>query len=74
MSIRSPTYQQSVFKRYYSDKNLSEFLPARWRQKLTGIDMEQYCITVIVSPYVYQMTDECCPSHFQRSVFQARYI
>jgi len=27
-------YQQSVFKRYRSDKHFSEFLPTRWRQKV----------------------------------------
>jgi len=34
------TYQESVFKRYHSDEHFSEFLPTRWRQKSTGIDME----------------------------------
>ena len=29
----SEAYQQSVFKRYHSDKHFSEFLPTRWRQK-----------------------------------------
>jgi len=46
MSTRSLTYQQSVFKRYHSDKHLSEFSPTRWRQKSTGIDMEQNYVTV----------------------------
>jgi len=41
MSMWSLTYQQSVFKRYNSDKNFSEFLPTRWRQKSTGIYMEK---------------------------------
>jgi len=45
-SIWSLTYQQSVFKRYRSDKHFSEFLPTRWRQKSTGIDMEQNYVTV----------------------------
>ena len=40
------TFQQSVFKRYYSGKHFSEFLPTRWRQKSTGIDMEQNYVTV----------------------------
>jgi len=40
------TYQQSVFKRYHSDKHFSEFLLTRWRQKSTGIDMEQNYVTV----------------------------
>ena len=39
-SIWSLTYQQSVFKRYHSEKHFSEFLPTRRRQKSTGIDME----------------------------------
>ena len=46
MSIRSLTYQQSVLKRYHSDKHFSEFLPTRWRQKSTGIDMEQNYVTI----------------------------
>jgi len=40
------TYQQSVFKRNHSDKHFSEFLPTRWWQKSTGIDMEQNYVTV----------------------------
>ena len=46
MCIWSPTYQQSVFKRYHSDKHFSDFLPTRWRQKSTGIDVEQNDFTV----------------------------
>ena len=41
-------YQLSIFKRYHSGKHFSEFLPRRWRQKSTGIDMEQKYVTVIV--------------------------
>ena len=41
MFIWSVTYQQSVFKRYRSDKYFSEFL-----QKSTGINMEQNYATV----------------------------
>ena len=48
MSIWSPTYQQSVFKRYHSDKHFSEFLPTRWRRKPAGIDLEQNYVTVIL--------------------------
>jgi len=40
------TYEQSVFNRYNSDKHFSQFLPTRWRQKSTGIDMEQNYATV----------------------------
>ena len=46
MCTWSMTYQQSVFKRYHSDRHLSEFLPTRWREKSTGIDMEQNYATV----------------------------
>ena len=46
MPIRSLTYQQSVFKRYHSDKYFSEFLPTKWRRKPAGIDMEQNYVTV----------------------------
>ena len=46
MSMRSLTYQQSVFKRYHGNKHFSEFVPTRWRQKSTGIDMEQNYVTV----------------------------
>ena len=48
MSTWSPTFQQSVFKRYHSDKHFSEFLPTRWRQKSTGIDVERNYVTVSV--------------------------
>ena len=30
----------------HSDKHLSEFLPTKWRQESTGIDMEQNYVTV----------------------------
>jgi len=46
MSTGSPTCRQSAFKRHHSDKHFSEFLPARWRRKSTGIDMEQNYVTV----------------------------
>jgi len=46
MSIWSLTYQQSVFKRYHSGKHFSGFLPTRWRQNSTGIDMKQSYVTV----------------------------
>ena len=54
MSIRSLTYQQSVFERYNSDKHFSEFLPTikMTEKKSTGMDMEQNYVTVTVSPYV----------------------
>jgi len=45
-SITINDFQQIVFKRYHSGKLFSEFLPTRWRQKSTGIDMEQNCVTV----------------------------
>ena len=38
--------QQSVFQRYHGDKKFSRVLPTRWRQKTTGIDMEQNHVTV----------------------------
>ena len=43
----SLTYQQSVSKRYHSDKRFS-VLPTRWRQKSTGIEMAQNYVTVTV--------------------------
>ena len=46
MSMLSLTYQQSVFKRYYSDRHFSEFSPTIWWQKSTGIDVEQNYVTV----------------------------
>jgi len=46
-------YQQSVFKRYHSDQHFSEFLPARWRQKSTGIDTEQNYVTVTLCSIAY---------------------
>ena len=45
MSIWSQTYQQSVFKCYQWQPSL-RVLPTRWRQKSTGIDMEQNYVTV----------------------------
>ena len=51
MPLWSVTCQQSVFKRYHSDKHFSEFLPTRWRQKSTGIDIEQNYVTVTLSIY-----------------------
>ena len=39
------TYQQSVFKRYHSNRILS-VLPTRWRRKTAGIDMKQNYVTV----------------------------
>jgi len=44
-------YRQSVFNRYHSGKHFPEFLPTRWRQKSTGIDMEQI---TLLSPCVFQ--------------------
>jgi len=46
MSPWSLTYQQSLFKRYRSDKHFSEFLSTRWRQKSTGIDTERNYVAV----------------------------
>jgi len=54
MSIWSPTYQQSVFKRHHTDKHFSEFLPTRRRQKSTGIDMEQNYVTVTLCVPIVQ--------------------
>jgi len=53
MYIWSPTYQQSIFERYHSDKHFSEFLPTRWRQKSTGIDMEQNYVTVTLCMVIF---------------------
>jgi len=46
MSIWSLTYQQSIFKLYYSDKHFSEFYLQDGGKKSTGIDMEQNYVTV----------------------------
>jgi len=48
------TDQQSVFKRYYSDKHLSEFLPTKWWQKSTGIDMVQNYATLTLCIGAYE--------------------
>jgi len=37
-----------IYTRYHSGKHFSEFLPTRWLQKSTGIDMEQNYVTVTV--------------------------
>ena len=42
-----------AYKRYHNDEDFSEFLAARWRQKSTGIDMEQNYVTVTLCiPYL----------------------
>jgi len=48
VSLRKCPYDQwqGVFKRNHSDEHFSDFLPTRWRQKSTGIDMEQNYVTV----------------------------
>ena len=46
MFLWSLTYQQGVRKLYHSDKHFSEFLPTRWPQKFTGIDLEENYVTV----------------------------
>jgi len=51
--------EQSVFKRYHSDKHLSEVLPTRWRQKSAGTDMEQNYITVTLHPFLAAVTLYC---------------
>ena len=44
-----------VFKRYRSDKHLSDFLPTRWRQKSTGTVMERNdYVTVTLSWQSYE--------------------
>jgi len=45
------------FKFYHSDKHFSEFLPTRWRQKLTGIDIEQNYVTVTLCILMQPATD-----------------
>jgi len=35
-----------IFKGCHSDRHFSEFLPKRWRQKSTVIDMERNYVTV----------------------------
>jgi len=58
-----------VFKRYHSDKHRSEFLPTRWRQKSTGIDMEQNYVTV--TPCIAELLNACVlflQSHTQERV------
>ena len=42
----SVSWQQSAFKHYQSDKHFSETLPTRWRQKSSGIDMQENYVTV----------------------------
>ena len=54
------TYQQSVFQHYHSGKHFPEFLPTRWQQKSTGIDMEQNYVTV-TRVYSKRLTVVCRP-------------
>ena len=61
MSVWSLTcHQQSLFKRYHGDQHFSEFLPTRWRQKSTGIDMERNYATVslCIMCWCYQVGGE----------------
>jgi len=44
-------------KRSDSDKHFSEFLSTRWRQKSTGVDMEQNYVTVTLSFIVLTLTE-----------------
>jgi len=46
MSVWSLTYEQSVYKRSQSEKTFIRDVPTRWRQKSTGVDMEQNYVTV----------------------------
>jgi len=41
-----------LFKRYHTDKHVSQILPTRWRQKSTGINMEQNCVNVTLCMYI----------------------
>jgi len=56
MSIWSLTSQQSVFKRYRIDEHFWEFLPTKWRQKSTGIDIEQNYVSVTLRIHVMLQT------------------
>jgi len=53
MSIGSLTDQQSVFSAITPTNISQEFLPTRWRQKSTGMDMKQnYVIVTLCIPVV----------------------
>ena len=56
-------YQQSVFKRYRSDKHFSEFLPTRWRQKVNwhryGTKL-RYCHRMYRQKNQTVTVSECC--------------
>jgi len=71
MSIRSLTYQQSVFKCYHGDKHFSEFLLRRWRQKINwhrpryGTKLRHchpvYCNDFVVLPsFILSSEALCC--------------
>ena len=59
----SVSWQQSAFKHYQSDKHFSETLPRRWRQKSSGIDMEENYVTVTL-----------CISHERRFLIGCRPV
>jgi len=42
-------HADNAYKRYHSDKHLSEFLPRIWRQISFAIDMEQNYMYVTVT-------------------------
>jgi len=47
-----PTWR---IKRYHSDKQFSEFLPTRWRQQSTGMDIGQNNVTVNLCIVLYRV-------------------
>jgi len=55
-----------LFKRYHTDKHVSQFLPTRWRQKSTGINMEQNCVTVTLCMYIQGECFISMPAVFRR--------
>ena len=56
--------------RYHSDRHFSELLPTRWRQKSTGIDMEQTCATVTL--FIQTSDAGGSRSHLSRSRTMSR--
>jgi len=74
MSIWSLTYQQSVFKRYHSDKHLSQLYLQDGCKNSLGIDMEQKYVTVTrcIGPYRISLNTHVAAANFNRYRYRSK--
>jgi len=64
MSIRSLTYQQSVSKRYHSDKHFWEFYLQDGAQKSTDIDTEQNYVSVTLYTCIHKIAQTAVDQYY----------